>query len=73
MNTRFRCWVEVSLPQIAENFDAIRDVVKPPVEIMPVVKANACGHGAVEVATVLCKRGARPPKASSPGRLRSDV
>jgi len=55
----YRTWVEVSLRQIADNFDAIRNVVTPSVEVMPVVKGNACGHGVVEVATALCARGAR--------------
>jgi alanine racemase len=58
MTTRFRCWVEISLKQIADNFDAIRNVVTPAVEVMPVTKADACGHGAMEVARVLCARGA---------------
>jgi hypothetical protein len=55
----YRSWVEVSLRQIADNFDAIRKVVTPSVEVMPAVKGNACGHGVVEVATALCARGAR--------------
>lgn len=37
----------------------MRDAVAPGAQIMGVVKANAYGHGAVEVATVLCAEGAR--------------
>jgi len=55
----YRSWVEVSRPQIAANFEAIRDVVGPDVEIMPVVKADAYRHGAVEVSRTLEERGAR--------------
>jgi alanine racemase len=55
----YRSWVEVSRPQIAANFDAIRNVVGPDVEIMPVVKADAYRHGAVEVSRTLEERGAR--------------
>ena len=55
----YRSWVEVSRAQIAANFDAIRDVVGGNVEVMPVVKADAYRHGAVEVARVLEERGAR--------------
>jgi alanine racemase len=55
----YRCWVEVSRAQIAANFQAIRDAVGPEVEIMPVVKADAYRHGAVEVSRTLEEQGAR--------------
>ncbi len=55
----FRSWVEISLKQIAENFRAVRDVVGPDVEVMPVVKADAYRHGAVEVSRALTAAGAR--------------
>ncbi len=54
----YRSWVEVSRRQIAANFEAIRRVVGPSVEVMPVVKADAYRHGAVEVSRVLEARGA---------------
>jgi alanine racemase len=53
-----RCWAEISLRQIADNYLAVRSVVGPGVEVMPVVKADAYGHGAVEVARVLTQQGA---------------
>ncbi|MBA3974584.1 MAG: alanine racemase [Candidatus Solibacter sp.] len=55
----YRCWVEVSRRQLAENYHAIRNAVGPGVEVMPVVKADAYRHGAVEVARVLANEGAR--------------
>lgn len=55
----FRSWVEVSRAQIAANFQAIRKVVGPAVEVMPVVKADAYRHGAVEVSRTLEEQGAR--------------
>ena len=55
----YRSWVEVSRAQIGANFDAIRQVVGANVEVMPVVKADAYRHGAVEVSRVLEERGAR--------------
>jgi len=55
----YRSWVEVSRAQIAANFEAIRQVVGPAVEIMPVVKADAYRHGAVEVSRTLEEQGAR--------------
>ncbi len=55
----FRSWVEISLKQIAANFQAIRQVVGPDVEVMPVVKADAYRHGAIEVSRILTAVGAR--------------
>ena len=55
----YRCWVEVSRAQIARNFQAVRNVVGPNVEVMPVVKADAYRHGALEVAKVLAANGAK--------------
>jgi alanine racemase len=55
----YRSWVEVSRAQIAANFHAIRQVVGEGVEVMPVVKADAYRHGAIEVSRVLEEQGAR--------------
>jgi alanine racemase len=55
----YRCWVEVSRRQIADNFNAVRKLVGEGVEVMPVVKADAYRHGAVEVSRVLTHAGAR--------------
>ena len=55
----YRSWVEISLKQIAANFQAVRDVVGLNVEVMPVVKADAYRHGAVEVSRALEGAGAR--------------
>ncbi|MEZ5386859.1 MAG: alanine racemase [Prosthecobacter sp.] len=49
--------VEVNLDAIAQNFDAIRAHVGQ-AEVMPVVKANAYGHGIVEVSRHLVGHGA---------------
>lgn len=49
--------VEVDLGVLAQNFAAIRSHVGP-AEVMPVVKANAYGHGLVECAQHLVKSGA---------------
>lgn len=58
-NMPYRSWVEISRAQIAENFNAIRGVVGEGVEVMPVVKADAYRHGAVEVSRTLEREGAR--------------
>src|SRR5271154_1988939 len=54
----YRSWVEISLKQIAANFQAVRGVVGPGVEVMPVVKADAYRHGAIEVSRTLTSVGA---------------
>ncbi len=53
-----RSWVEISRERISRNFRAVRGVVGPDVEIVCVVKADAYGHGAVEVSRVLEAEGA---------------
>lgn len=55
----YRSWVEISRQQIADNFGAVKHLVGPGIEVMPVVKADAYRHGAVEVSRVLTNEGAR--------------
>ncbi len=54
-----RSWVEVSRSRIRENYRAVRALVSGAAEIMPVVKADAYRHGAVEVSRVLEREGVR--------------
>jgi len=54
-----RTWVEISRAQIARNYRAVCELVGPAVEVVAVVKADAYGHGAIEVARVLEAEGAR--------------
>lgn len=55
----FRTWMEISRERIAGNFRAVREAVGPAVELVPVVKADAYRHGALEVSRVLERAGAR--------------
>jgi len=55
----FRSYVLVSLSQIASNYRNVCSVVGPSIEVAAVVKADAYGHGALEVARVLAAEGAR--------------
>ena len=48
--------VKIDLDAISDNFNAIRDKVKVPV--MAVIKADAYGHGALQVARLLQDRAA---------------
>ena len=49
--------VEVRLARLTENYRAIRTAVAP-AAVMPIVKANAYGHGLVDVARHLIGLGA---------------
>lgn len=59
MSPPFRSYVLVSREQIARNFCNVCSVVGPDVEVACVVKADAYGHGALEVSRVLVGEGAR--------------
>ncbi|RBP44787.1 alanine racemase [Garciella nitratireducens] len=50
-------WIEVDLDAISHNIQTIRKLVGKDKKIMGIVKADAYGHGAVEVAQVLLKHG----------------
>jgi alanine racemase len=55
----YRSWVEVSRETIARNYRALKEAAGGDREIMPVVKADAYRHGAVEVSRVLEREGTR--------------
>jgi alanine racemase len=55
----FRSYVLVSREQIARNYRAVRDLVGPKVGVAGVVKADAYGHGALEVSRVVVAEGAK--------------
>ena len=51
--------VQVDLQAIAYNMDKICEMAGSEVAVMPVIKANGYGHGAVEIAPTLMGHGAR--------------
>jgi alanine racemase len=51
-------WVEVDLKAIAYNIRELRRITNPKARIMAVVKANAYGHGMIEVARQSLENGA---------------
>jgi alanine racemase len=57
-NERRWAWAEINLDAVRHNLHEIRKMVGAQVKIMAVVKANAYGHGAVEVSRVALKNGA---------------
>lgn len=54
-----RCWVEVNLQTLVDNLKAYQNSLQSPHEIMAVVKANAYGHGDVQVSKALQECGIR--------------
>src|SRR6266487_2793504 len=55
----FRSYVSVSRARIAANFREVLHAVGPEVTVAGVVKADAYGHGALEVSRILEQEGAR--------------
>lgn len=51
-------WVEIDLKAIAHNVEQVRMLLGPGVGLLAVVKADAYGHGLVEVSRVALARGA---------------
>jgi alanine racemase len=54
---RQRAWVEINLAALADNVSAIRKLLAPQTEIMAIVKADAYGHGAIDVAKTVIANG----------------
>jgi len=52
-----RCWAEIDLDQMEQNYHALREKIKPETLMMGVVKADAYGHGAVHCARLLAQLG----------------
>jgi alanine racemase len=55
----YRTWVEVSLSRLRQNYFSIAGTLPEGTQMMPVVKANAYGHGALPVARTLVSAGCR--------------
>jgi alanine racemase len=53
-----RSWVEISRTRVRENFRAVCSAVGSAAQVMPVVKADAYRHGAVEISRILESEGA---------------
>jgi len=49
---RPRTWVEISKPAVRHNFEQLRKLIAP-VPLAPVIKANAYGHGILELISCL--------------------
>ncbi|MBQ9978031.1 MAG: alanine racemase [Clostridia bacterium] len=49
-----RAWAEIDLEAIAKNYDTICNIAKT--QVIPVIKADAYGHGVIKVAQMLMKK-----------------
>ena len=52
-----RAWVEIDLSALAHNVRQIRGLLAPSTKIMAVVKADAYGHGSIDIARTLTNLG----------------
>ena len=55
---KYRSWVEVDLDNFIDNLKEIKKLIGPKVDFMPTVKADAYGHGALEISNTALKNGA---------------
>ena len=55
---QYRSWVEVDLDNFCGNLKEVRRLIGPDVRILQVVKADAYGHGAIEISNAALKNGA---------------
>lgn len=53
-----RTWAEIDLDNLEHNYRLIRSILSPGVKMMAIVKADAYGHGAAQVAPALDRLGA---------------
>ena len=56
-STLLPTYATVNLSALAHNLSCIQDYLSPGCEVMAIVKANAYGHGAIEIAQALARKG----------------
>jgi len=57
IDIHYPVWAEIDCSAIRHNFHLIRSHIENTVKIMAVIKANAYGHGAIQVARLLAQEG----------------
>lgn len=57
MIENFRCWAEINLDNLTDNFSSVKELTKTSTKIMSSVKADAYGHGCVQCAKKLVEAG----------------
>lgn len=56
---RERAWIEINRKKLRQNVSSLHELLPPGCQLMPAVKANAYGHGAVLIAKELSACGVR--------------
>jgi len=56
---KYRSWVEVDLDNFIGNLKEIKRLIGPQVDFMQAVKADAYGHGAIEISNIALKNEAK--------------
>lgn len=59
MSLYHRVWAEINLDNLVYNLQNVQKKILPTSQIMAVVKADAYGHGAVEVSKILIENGVK--------------
>ena len=52
-----RAWVEIDLSALKHNVRQLQSLLAPDIKIMAVVKADAYGHGAIDIARTIVSEG----------------
>ena len=58
ISDKYKTWIEVDKSAIEHNFNVFKDLIKPEVKFMAVVKSNAYGHGMIQFAQEIERLGA---------------
>ncbi|MFA5510597.1 MAG: alanine racemase, partial [Candidatus Cloacimonadaceae bacterium] len=58
MESKYRSWVEIDLSAFRHNLRALKKHCEPHHQFMQIVKADAYGHGAIEISRVAVDEGA---------------
>ena len=53
MEKHYRCWAEIDRSALRHNLAFVREKFGPDIDLIAVVKANAYGHGMIEVAQTI--------------------
>src|SRR5207244_12129424 len=53
MEKHYRCWAEIDRSALRHNVAFVREKFGPDIDLLAVVKANAYGHGLIEVAQTI--------------------
>ena len=54
---QMRTWAEISLDRLAHNYQTLRAMLAPDCRFLGLCKANAYGHGALEICRALAPAG----------------